>query len=90
MVTIIDSEISRYNVRHSTKIYGWIAKLEIDVADKEEPINYVDQKVKFLDPKHGFWRLGTCYKQEKRCVRVRDVGGKRSKVAYDEIELDKG
>lgn len=38
------------------------------------------KKVNFLDPKHGFWRLGECYKEDAQKVSVRDIGGKRYRV----------
>ncbi len=47
----------------------------------------VDKKVQFLDPRHGFWRIGTCYKQEKKVFWVKDVGGRKSKVLSNEIEF---
>lgn len=37
-------------------------------------------KISFLDPKHGFWRLGVVYKEDKKWLNVRDVGGSRYRI----------
>jgi hypothetical protein len=45
------------------------------------------KRVNFLDPKHGFWRMGECYKEEPLWVSVRNPVGKRFRVPNNPLNV---
>lgn len=30
----------------------------------------------YLDPHHGFWKMGECYKETEKWLSVKDINGK--------------
>jgi hypothetical protein len=55
---------------------------------KPQPVKIFEGKeVSFLDHLHGFWRLGSCYKEEKGFCWMRDKVGKRYKTNISNVQL---
>jgi hypothetical protein len=48
---------------------------------------FVGSRVRFLNPKHGFWQIGTCYKETAKRAHVKDVLDKRYIVFIGDVEL---
>jgi hypothetical protein len=55
---------------------------------KPEPIKlYEGKEVEFLDTYGGYYRIGTCYKEEKGFCWMHDMLGKRHKSNISSVKL---